>query len=966
MVNSEKIIIIGAGAAGISAGCHLYKHGFKNLTILEAKNRIGGRINTVEFGDNVVELGAQWVHGEKGNIVHKLAQPLGLLESSYNLNDFNKNTFVNSQGVVMPKSESAEVWKFYYMINDKAEEDLKDAIGSYGDYFIKEFYKYLNDNKFTDDTRAKEYLDWMEKFDNSMQCSDTWFEVSARGLSDYWLCEGDHLLNWKDRGYKTVFDLLMHRYPDASQSIPILDTVKFSNEVSSIDYSTDKVTVTTTNGNKFIADSVIFTASLGVLKDQHLSLFKPQLSNKKILSIEGLGIGSVNKLFLEFPHRWWLEDSAGFGFIWTEQDKKEFLEKQPKNLHWLIDVFSFFTVDCQPRVLCGWITGESSRFIETLSDDEVKDGLCDLLDKFLGKHYNIPAPDKFIRSKWYTDKHFRGCYSHQSIKTDQLGASARDLAEPILSKLNNKPVILFAGEATHDHYYSTVHGAVESGIREADRLIAYHRQVSKNDDKQVAEKTTLAIIGAGLAGLSAAKTLEEHKFYDYILLEAQDYIGGRIKSIAWNDNWIEEGAQFLHGDNSTFGKICHENNLIADTESGEGEGLYITSDGRHIDKQSIQMIDDLVRDTLEDCEKYVDEIDEKIPESIGHVLRNAMDNFMNDKNNSKEFSEIIYDWNVRYLLIDNSCDKLEDLSAKNWGKFRFVGGPEHLIFNNGYSSSVNMISDSLKNKVRLKSLVKQIKWQTNDEKKNPITLVMNDKKIIADCVLVTSSLGYLKENPDMFIPHLPDDLRMAIDSLGFGVMNKILLDFGKPWWDPGFEGIQFLWHEENENSDDSIKLAPWTRYLTGFDVLQNQETVLLGWVGGKGAKIIEDLSEQEVANDCIDVLRFFMKKNTLPAPKRCKRSQWGQNKFIKGSYSHISTKCDENFVSPRSLARPIWGTIIQNNKPKNVPVVMFAGEATSEHYYSTTHGAFDSGKNQALEFLRHHVGFLHQVHVGDN
>lgn len=50
MVNSEKIIIIGAGAAGISAGCHLYNRGFKNLTILEAKDRIGGRINTVEFG----------------------------------------------------------------------------------------------------------------------------------------------------------------------------------------------------------------------------------------------------------------------------------------------------------------------------------------------------------------------------------------------------------------------------------------------------------------------------------------------------------------------------------------------------------------------------------------------------------------------------------------------------------------------------------------------------------------------------------------------------------------------------------------------------------------------------------------------------------------------------------------------------------------------------------------------------
>lgn len=50
MVNSPSVIIIGAGAAGISAACRLYQRGIKNLTILEAKNRIGGRINTVDFG----------------------------------------------------------------------------------------------------------------------------------------------------------------------------------------------------------------------------------------------------------------------------------------------------------------------------------------------------------------------------------------------------------------------------------------------------------------------------------------------------------------------------------------------------------------------------------------------------------------------------------------------------------------------------------------------------------------------------------------------------------------------------------------------------------------------------------------------------------------------------------------------------------------------------------------------------
>lgn len=45
--------------------------------------------------------------------------------------------------------------------------------------------------------------------ENSIECSDTWFDVSAKCLAEYWECEGDSLLNWKDRGYKTLFDLLL-------------------------------------------------------------------------------------------------------------------------------------------------------------------------------------------------------------------------------------------------------------------------------------------------------------------------------------------------------------------------------------------------------------------------------------------------------------------------------------------------------------------------------------------------------------------------------------------------------------------------------------------------------------------------------------------------------------------------------------------------------------------------------------
>lgn len=57
---NKKIIIIGAGASGVAAATKLLSNGFNDVKILEAGNRIGGRINTIPFGANVVDMGAQW------------------------------------------------------------------------------------------------------------------------------------------------------------------------------------------------------------------------------------------------------------------------------------------------------------------------------------------------------------------------------------------------------------------------------------------------------------------------------------------------------------------------------------------------------------------------------------------------------------------------------------------------------------------------------------------------------------------------------------------------------------------------------------------------------------------------------------------------------------------------------------------------------------------------------------------
>lgn len=79
------------------------------------------------------------------------------------------------------------------------------------------------------------------------------------------------------------------------------------------------------------------------------------------------------------------------------------------------------------------------------------------------------------RTQWYTNPHFRGSYSSISVEADALKVSNVDLAEPLLG-VNQRPVIQFAGEATNERHIASVHGAIESGWREADLLIKFYSE----------------------------------------------------------------------------------------------------------------------------------------------------------------------------------------------------------------------------------------------------------------------------------------------------------------------------------------------------------------------------------------------------------------------------------------------------------------------------------------------------------
>ncbi|XP_026805812.1 spermine oxidase-like isoform X1 [Rhopalosiphum maidis] len=465
----NTVIIIGAGVAGIAAATKLLKNNFKNFIILEAENRIGGRIQTLPFGDGHIELGAQWIHGEEGNVVFQMATAQNLVsDKRETIQQFTNSTFVTSSGREIKSNHLREYINVAYSVLDDSPKDDLERFMSLGELFQKRIENVLVD---TEELPLKQFINWCQHFQNSYNGSDSWFEASAINIDTYKSCPGYPAISWKSKGYSTVIDLLQEKFNDEVEHLHIKDKVIFGKEVVKIYWSGDQAEVLCADNSRFQAQCILTTMSLGVLKNLCNELFEPDLPEYKLKAIQNLGIGTVDKLFLKFPYSWWSENNTGFSFLWSDNDRENFIkENKRRGWDYLCDVFGFYICDNCPNTLLGWIVGPAARNMERKSLDEIKIGLMYLLNKFLGDKYTIPFPDLVTRSQWGSNSHFYGSYSFHSMNTDKEGKANCQLAKPLINS-NGKNILLFGGEATHSSYFSTVHGAIESGWREADRIL---------------------------------------------------------------------------------------------------------------------------------------------------------------------------------------------------------------------------------------------------------------------------------------------------------------------------------------------------------------------------------------------------------------------------------------------------------------------------------------------------------------
>lgn len=413
-----SVLVVGAGISGLTAAKELNDNGY-HVTVLEASDHIGGRVVTDRTTDFTFDKGASWIHTPIGNPITQIAKESGIElfrtdDDSLLLFDQDGNRYTDAQ--------IQEGEQFYDRVLDELSQNANPGESfsdSYQRLYPKEHNNALNKYLFSS------YL----TFDSGSGLKT----LSSSLYNEGELYEGDDMM--VTNGYD-----LLPKYLAKNLDI------KLNERVIEIDYSNHNNIKIVTEGQEYHAQKVIVTVPLGVLKKNAIK-FKPELPDFKKNAINNIGMGIVDKFYLEFPKVFW-DDVQYIGYTSEQLDKFNYflnVNHINKNINSLM-TFAF---------------ADSAKELEDMTDEMVIDEIMENLTSIYGK--DIPKPSTFIRTKWGNDENTYGSYSYTATSTKM--SDFEDMAEPIDN------VIFFAGEHTNVSYFSNVHGAYLSGIRSANEII---------------------------------------------------------------------------------------------------------------------------------------------------------------------------------------------------------------------------------------------------------------------------------------------------------------------------------------------------------------------------------------------------------------------------------------------------------------------------------------------------------------
>ncbi len=424
---------------------------------------------------------------------------------------------------------------------------------------------------------------------------------------------------------------------------------------------------------------------------------------------------------------------------------------------------------------------------------------------------------------------------------------------------------------------------------------------SKEDDITNPNGKTVLIIGAGISGLAAAKKLKD-KGFTVIVLEAQEKIGGRLRTDRSMVFAFDEGASWIHGPNG---------NPITKLASQAGANTYLTDD------DNLAVFDNngtAYSDTFLDSQYTQFENALKAVRSAG-TKRQSFQTIFNSLYPTQANNRLWKYMLSAYLEFDTG--DISKLSSKYfYDDEEFTG--KDVIVTNGYDKVANLLGQGLD--IRLNSSVTEINY---NETKSLVKV--NGNSIEADYVIVSVPLGVLKNNSIAFKPSLPATKLSAIQNIQMGNVNKFLFIWVKPFWDTNIQYIGYTPETKGKFNYfmNMMKFSPTTNGLMTFAF-------------GDYATVTETMSDNQIISEVMAQLKTIY-GNNIPNPTNMLRTKWGQNINTFGAYSFATngtTSADFD-----TMALDI------NNK------LFFAGEHTERDYRGTVHGAYLSGLREANKII---------------
>lgn len=427
------VAVIGAGVAGLTTARILTDAG-RRVVVLEARDRIGGRVHTDRRDGLVTDLGASWIHGVDGSAVADAAAALGLRTTEFTVGGYQVDSRpIAYHGPDGSRLDDAAAQQFAADVHtlDRSLAGVIERSGaedSYHDVVERALAAQRWDADRTE--RVREHLEHRSEEQYGVSSA----ELAAHCLDDD-VVEGDEVV-----------------FPDGYDALPEhlaegLD-VRLGHVVHAVERGPDGVVVVISGHGPVRADAAVVTVPVGVLRSADFTI-APPLPERHRDALARLRMNAFEKVVLRFPNRFWDEDVYAIRQL------------GPAGAWWH-SWYDLTRLDGIPTLLT-FAAGPAARAIRGWSDEQVAASVLEQLRRLYGE--GVGTPTSVHVTAWQDDPFSRGSYAH--MLPGSTTADHDDLARPV------DGVLHLAGEATWTDDPATVTAALHSGHRAAVAVLGH-------------------------------------------------------------------------------------------------------------------------------------------------------------------------------------------------------------------------------------------------------------------------------------------------------------------------------------------------------------------------------------------------------------------------------------------------------------------------------------------------------------